>query len=346
MIQKNPRNHKHVLVWRVLFARLGKEQGAGQPTMNPTVSAIITTYNYERFIAAAIESVLGQTRPPDEVVVVDDGSTDGTAAIVARYAARGVRYVYRANGGAGAARNTGLRETRGTLVTFLDADDRWLPDKLARQLAHLARYPTAGLVTGSEWQVYESGDPPLFLHRTPVGAARFYPGILVENMIGNPSLTLVRRACFDRVGLFDETMPLGQDWDMWIRIARECPVGVVGAPLIEFRRHNTSMTAGQFWGRITSNRALYRRHIRQVRSLPARLNLWRAAESMSNYYSAAWLAEQSEQQGLARRMALAAAVLDPFYETKLKLGLLFRVWFGRAAFDRLRRFLPRGAGGH
>src|SRR3954454_14488963 len=108
------------------------------------ISAIITTYNYAQFIAAAIESVLNQTRRPDEIVVVDDGSTDHTATIVATYAAQGVRYVFKANGGAGSARNRGLRETTGDLVTFLDADDRWLPDKLERQLDHLARYPAAG----------------------------------------------------------------------------------------------------------------------------------------------------------------------------------------------------------
>ena len=123
-------------------------------TIPARVSVVITTYNYERFVAAAIESVLRQTVRPDEIVVVDDGSTDATAAVVARYAARGVRYIRQANAGPGAARNRGIRETRGDLIAFLDADDRWLPDKLARQLAHLRRYPAAGLVTGGEWQVF------------------------------------------------------------------------------------------------------------------------------------------------------------------------------------------------
>ena len=102
--------------------------------MQTTVSAIITTYNYGRFIEGAIDSVLHQTRPPDEVVVVDDGSTDDTAAIVARYRSRGVRYIYQQNAGAGSARNRGIQATSGELVAFLDADDRWLPDKIALQL--------------------------------------------------------------------------------------------------------------------------------------------------------------------------------------------------------------------
>src|SRR5690348_7331204 len=99
--------------------------------MPPAVSAIVTTYNYARFVPEAIESILQQTVRPDEIVVVDDGSSDNTAEVVARYAAAGVRYVYQANGGAGAARNRGLRETQGELVAFLDGDDRWLPEKLA-----------------------------------------------------------------------------------------------------------------------------------------------------------------------------------------------------------------------
>src|SRR5438094_1927496 len=102
--------------------------------MQPHVSAIITTYNYAQFIDGAIECALQQTRRPDEIVVVDDGSTDETAEIVARYSAEGVRYVYKENGGAGSARNRGIRETDGDLLAFLDADDRWALEKTDLQL--------------------------------------------------------------------------------------------------------------------------------------------------------------------------------------------------------------------
>lgn len=307
------------------------------------ISTIITTYNYAQFIGAAIESALNQTRRPDEIVVVDDGSTDHTAAVVAAYAPQGVRYVVKANGGAGSARNRGLRETSGDLVTFLDADDRWLPDKLERQLAHLARYPTVGLVTGGECQVFENGQPPYYLRRPPLGAARLYPQVLIENTIGNPSLTLIRRACFDRVGVFDEGLRLGQDWDMWIRIVREFPVGVVDGALITFTRHNQSLTAGQVWSRYKSNTTIHRRYIAQVRSPLARLNLWRAAQSMSCYYTAAALADTPDQHATSRRYALAAALLDPLRETRLKAALLFRALFGRAAFNYLRRMVRNDA---
>ncbi|MDQ3929166.1 MAG: glycosyltransferase family 2 protein, partial [Chloroflexota bacterium] len=241
--------------------------------MTPTISAIITAYNYARFLDTAITSVLNQTRRPDEIIVVDDGSTDDTAQVVAKYAHEVVRYVYKENGGAGSARNRGIVESKGDLLAFLDGDDQWLPDKLALQVEHLRRYPTAGLVTGSEWQVYSDGAEPMWLHRRPVGAADMYRQLLVENVVGNPSLTLVKRECFERVGMFDEAMRLGQDWEMWIRIAREYPVGVVDAPLILFMRHPGSLTARPAWDRYRSNRVIQGKYIRAIRPPLSRLRL-------------------------------------------------------------------------
>jgi len=313
--------------------------------IQPRVSVVITTYNYEQFVAAAIESVLRQTVRPDEIVVVDDGSTDGTAAVVARYAGRGVRYIRQANAGAGAARNRGIRETRGDLIAFLDADDRWLPDKLARQLAHLRRYPAAGLVTGGEWQVFGAGRPPVRVRRRPAPAARLYPRILIENLIGNPSLTLVRRACFAGVGGFDETLPLGQDWEMWIRIARTYRIGVIDAPLIDFTQHEGSLTAGKVAERHRSNRVIRRRYLGEVQPLARRAYLWSAGQSMSCFHMAAALADQPARHATTLPLALLALALDPGYRTKEKVGLCLRAALGPAAFARTRRALRRATAG-
>lgn len=310
--------------------------------MSSTISAIITTFNYERFLPAAIESVLGQTVTPDEVLIVDDGSTDRTAEIAFTYSERGVRYIYTENGGAGSARNVGLRETNCDLVAFLDADDRWVPNKLALQVEHLRCYPQAGLVSGGECHVHESGnDDPFFLRRKPEGAANFYPRILVENIIGNPSLTLVRRACFDRVGLFDETLRLGQDWDMWIRMTRAYLVGVVDAPLIYYMRHPSSLTAGQFWKRYVTNRTIQRRYIARVMPKRERLRLLLAAQSMNCYYAAAAFVDDGQHRLSALALSLAAMLLNPTYETRMKAGVLFRALFGRVAFDRLSHAVRR-----
>src|SRR6185503_2024667 len=104
------------------------------------VSAVIPAYQAAAFLADAVESVLAQTEPVGEIVVVDDGSTDGTAAVAASFGDR-VRYVRQENQGVAAARNRGVAEARGRLVAFLDADDTWEPEKTARQLAHLRAHP-------------------------------------------------------------------------------------------------------------------------------------------------------------------------------------------------------------
>ena len=310
--------------------------------MPQRISAIITTYNYGRFIAGAIESVLGQTHPPDEVIVVDDGSTDDTGATVAGYAAQGVRYLWQANCGISAARNSGIRASQGDLLAFLDADDRWLPDQLARQLDHLARFPTVGLITGSEWQVYEGGQPAFYVRRKPVGATSYYPQILIENSIGNASLLLIRRACFDRVGLFNRKVGLGQDWDMWIRIAHAFPVGVVAGPLIHFTRHADSISAGKTWQRYASNRVFHHRYIRRVPARGLRLHLLCAAQSMNCYYTAAALVNDPAQRRLATALAATALLLNPTYEGRQKVGVLIRAALGQRTFDRLRAVLRRG----
>ncbi len=312
--------------------------------MQSKITAIITTYNYARFIEGAIECVLQQTRRPDEIVVVDDGSTDETAEIVARYSAEGVRYVYKENGGAGSARNRGIRETQGDLLVFLDADDRWVPEKTALQLDHMMRYPCVGLVTGGMWEVYGDGRPPLYVGHKPIGAENLYYEVAVENTVGNPSMTMVRRECFERVGMFDETLRLGQDWDMWIRIAREFPIGFMAASLLYYTRHDGSLTSGQVQARYVSNRLIHSRYIRQERSFFMRLRLLRSAQSMNLFYVAAALMDDYAQPRAAFWLVLAAFLLDPAYKVKLKMGLLFRTTFGQTAFGHVRRYLPMRGG--
>jgi hypothetical protein len=169
-----------------------------------------------------------------------------------------------------------------------------------------------------------------------------YRRLLVENVIGNPSIVLVKRGCFESVGLFDEGLRLGQDWDMWIRIARTCRVGVVDAPLLYFNFHSGSLTAGQREARVASNREIRRRYIHRLRSPLDRFQLLRAATSMSHFYAAASMSDDPALKADARRMAALAFLLDPAYETRLKAALLFRVLVGRRAFQRVRDILRRG----
>ncbi len=307
-----------------------------------SVAAIIITYNYGRFVGQAIESVLEQTLRPDEIIVVDDGSTDDTAEVVARYAHEGVRHIYKENGGQSSACNVGIKESASELIAFLDADDKWLPDKIERQVEHMRRHPEVGLITGSEWETDEAGRKVWLMERKLLDSASIYPRILVENYIGTPSLVMVRRECFDHVGIFDEKIRLAQDWDLWIRVARSYPIAVLGEPLILYRRHGASISAGSgaMWKRYFSNRAFQRKHIRPVRPALLRVKLLAAAQSMNLFYTAAALADTGTRRGTTFWLALLSALLDPTYQGKLKLGLVVRTAFGKNAFKRLRRVLP------
>lgn len=311
--------------------------------MKPTVSVLITTYNYARFIPAAIESVMSQTLKPDEIIVVDDGSTDNTSEVVVPYADKGVRYIYKENGGGSSSRNAAIEASTGELLAFLDADDRWVPHKLERQVEHMVRHPEVGLVSASEWQVDAHGEHPYLVQREPIDGGMVFKRMLVENFIGNTSLCMVRRSVFDKVGLFDEKVPLGHDWDMWLRISREYPIAVLAEPLIYYTRHDGSLSAGKIGERYRSNRRFHRRYIRELPSRIERLWVLRAAQSMNLYYTAVGLADGRKKRVAPTALAFLALVLDPGNKTRLKLGLLLRASVGSRVAGKVSHALRAGA---
>ncbi len=178
------------------------------------------------------------------------------------------------------------------------------------------------------------------MERKPIMSGRIYPRILVENAIGSPSLVMVRRECLERVGMFDEKVGLAQDWDLWIRISRDCAVGVLDAPLILYRRHGASMSSGPAWKRYFANRTFQRRHIKPLQPALLRFRLLTAAQSMNLFYTAAALADTGTRRATTAGLALIATLLDPTYQGRLKVGLLVRAVVGNGAFKRLRRLAP------
>jgi glycosyltransferase involved in cell wall biosynthesis len=206
-------------------------------------------FNAGRHIAESVESVQGQTFGGWELVVVDDGSTDDTAEVVVRLAAADarVRYVRRANGGQAAARNTGLAEARGPLVAFLDADDLWLPEKLAAQLAVLEETGVDLVYTdGYIFSADGAESPEDRFHILP-GEARgveMFRTLFASNRIGTLSV-LVKRGALDSVGLFDENRAYQncEDYDLWMRLARS-GASFYGMPekLMRYRRHAAATT--------------------------------------------------------------------------------------------------------
>ena len=195
-----------------------------------TISCIVPVYNGARFVAEALDSILAQSLPPTEIIVVDDGSTDATPAVVDRYA-RFVTYVRQDNRGPGAARNHGIALAHGDLLSFLDADDLWHVSKLERQLHALESNPTAAYCITQFRNVWldEVADERDLLHDHAY--AQPLPGYICQCLLG-------RRATFDVVGKFDEEKRFGEDIDWYARADQAGMVKVVvDEPLVQRRLH-------------------------------------------------------------------------------------------------------------
>jgi glycosyltransferase involved in cell wall biosynthesis len=211
---------------------------------HPLVSAILPVFDRAGSIARAFESVLAQTYRPVELIVVDDGSTDGTAAILERYRDRAT-LLRQANGGAYAARNLALRHAKGELVAFIDSDDAWLPEKLARQVPLMR--PGVALVYGDIEIVAAPDDGAPRLRRTGFDEVSPCRGAVLERFAyGNfvPTCTaLVRRHALDEVGGFSEESRISADYLAWFRIAQRHEFDFVGTPVALYTRHQDGISS-------------------------------------------------------------------------------------------------------
>lgn len=206
-----------------------------------TVSVIIPARNAEKFLGEALDSVFAQGLDAPEVVVVDDDSSDRTTDVARRYG-RGVRVLTQSRGGSGRARNTGLEATTGELVAFLDADDVWVIEKSGLQIPLLEKDPTLGLVF-SDMRAFDQTGPAARTYFEERGYdGRCAPSsIFLYDMISTPTVVM-RRACLAEVGVFNESLPIGQDTDLWFRLALRYPFAVVSRPLVMRRLHPENTT--------------------------------------------------------------------------------------------------------
>lgn len=200
--------------------------------MTSMVSVVIPVYNHARYLEQAVRSALSQDYEPLEVVIVDDGSTDGSPAIAQQLCADArVRYIRQINGGPAAARNRGIRESRGEWVAFLDADDYWLPGKLGAQL-ETAEKDRSNFIFCGTLVVNDQGET---LATRP--APRLSDPLLMwiwGNQVATPTV-LIRKKLLTTLGGFDETLRIGEDWDLWLRLATASDVSSVPAPLVAVR---------------------------------------------------------------------------------------------------------------
>jgi glycosyltransferase involved in cell wall biosynthesis len=210
-----------------------------KPFGAPLVSVIIPCYNQAHFLSDAIESVLSQTYPYFEVIVVDDGSPDNTSEVAARYPS--VKCVRQENRGLAGARNGGLPHARGDFLLFLDSDDRLMPDALETNLRYFDAHPGCGLVCGQQRVIAEDGSLLKVLRRPLIGGD-LYATLLARSHPLIPGSVMFRRAAFDSVKPYDSAVNGAADYELYFRIARRYPTYWHDEVVLEYRRHGSNMT--------------------------------------------------------------------------------------------------------
>lgn len=193
------------------------------------VSIVLPTYNRHRLVCRAVDSVLDQSYRAFELIVVDDGSTDATADRLTGYGDR-ITVIKQANRGVSAARNAGIQAASGEFIALLDSDDVWLPQKLERQIAFFRANPKAEICQTEEIWIRNG------VRVNPGKRHKKHSGMIFEKTLPlclvSPSAVMLRKSLFDEVGLFDESLPACEDYDLWLRISWRYPVHLIDAPLI------------------------------------------------------------------------------------------------------------------
>jgi glycosyltransferase involved in cell wall biosynthesis len=197
--------------------------------LNPCVSVIIPTYNRCWILKEAIDSVLSQKFSDFEVIVVDDGSTDATDALLSTYGEQ-ITSICQKNKGVSAARNAGISHARGDFIAFLDSDDMWLPEKLTCQHDFFQSHPEALICQTDEiWIRNGVRVNPKNRHKKPSGMI-FEPSL--QLCLVSPSAVMIKRSLFDAVGLFNESFPACEDYDLWLRIGLYYPIYLIDRQLV------------------------------------------------------------------------------------------------------------------
>lgn len=244
----------------------------------PKVDVIIPTYNRAEFLKAGITSVLNQTFQDFEIIVVDDCSEDDTPKVIKNFGDHRIRYIrHRVNQGEGGARNTGMLNSNAEYVAFLDDDDEWLPEKLRLEVELLegSSSKVGGVYTG--YIAVDKASGEVLEQRVPELGGDIYREMIRENVVGTSSTVLVRKECFSRVGLFDESVVYGLDYDMWIRIAKEFHFEYIKEPLVKYHVHRKQISNNlplkikgievllkKYEEFFSENRKLYSQHYRDL----------------------------------------------------------------------------------
>ena len=210
-----------------------------------SISVIIPTFNRRNTIKRAVDSVLSQTRAADEIIVVDDGSTDGTSDMLRQHYTQ-VILLIQDNKGVSSARNTGIERATSKWIALLDSDDEWHPDKLVKQMKHLHDNPEHLLVHTDEIWIRNG------VRVNQMKKHKKYGGHIFQHCLPlcaiSPSSVLIHSSIFETVGLFDESLPVCEDYDMWLRICSRYPVLFVDEALITKYGGHEDQLSRKLWG--------------------------------------------------------------------------------------------------
>ncbi len=306
------------------------------------VAVVIPARNAGAFLAQALDSVFAQDVHPAEVVVVDDGSTDDTRAVAEGYG-RGVQCLPASGAGSARARNLGLAATRGNLIAFLDADDIWVPEKTSRQLALLDAHPDLGMVF-SDMRAFEGdrrAETTYFQERGFDGSCTA-SSVFLYDIVSTPTVIL-RRQVLTACGGFDEALGVGQDTDLWFRIALNHRFAAIAEPLVLRRFHASNITKDRrrlaeavvrIWGRYLD--AIVEREPHMRRTLLSDY----AAKRWHHHFLEGCAALHENRRGDARRHFIEAVRARP--ERPRAYAFLGATFLGEGALRRLR---SAGAGG-
>lgn len=303
--------------------------------MPPLVSVLIPCYGQAHFLGAAIESALAQTQSPHEIIVIDDGSPDHVAEVVAAYPS--IRLFRQENRGLSAARNRGLKECRGEFVVCLDADDRLLPKALATGVSAHVDHPGCAFVWGFLRPIDREGHPLRTQPRRFQGSAQ-YALLLRKNIVGPPVVVMFRRSVLDAVGGFSLSQHRSEDYELYLRIARTHDTWCHGELIAEYRVHGANMSRNSK-AMLAGNLLALRQQERWVRNDPALRRALREGRRISReMYDASPRMEalsQDVRSGRWWKAAVGATILLYRYPRKFLAVVVRRVkraiWPSRAS---------------
>ncbi len=308
------------------------------------ISVIIPAYNVASFIREAVDSALAQTYRDIEVIVVDDGSTDGSVDTLQDLADPRLRVIRELHAGSAAARNTGLRIASGQLVAFLDADDRWMRENLERQSAFLGSHPDVDLTFGHSLVVDEEGRSLGFKCSSYAGLLTLSE-LLRTNEIGNGSCLLLRREALDRAGWFNTKLAACVDIDVWMRVATLRPSNVAAIPeVLTFYRRRKGQISGD-WRRMEAAYLQVLEGLRRLAPLEVQREENRSRAGRYRYY--ARLAREAGEPGTAARLLATAFCWAPFWLVAdsrtwlIGLAVLCQLLLPRPLYSRVLRWGQR-----